>query len=233
VRILIASDLHANPDALAVLPDADATLCAGDLVDFGPDPGAAITWCRDRKAVVVTGNHDYALTHDVDCGVKGAMREASVQTRRAHARMLSAQDRNYLRSLPRVSTVTIAATSFALTHATPDDLYRYARLSDAGALLAKRVPEAGVLILGHTHMQERFEKGGRTFVNPGSVGVSSDGGKAHYALWEDGVVTLQSAPYDFEAAIAKLRALALDASAFEPIARALRCGRKRGPNDFM
>ncbi len=82
-------------------------------------------------------------------------------------------------------------------------------------------------------MQEHFVQGGKTFVNPGSVGVSSDGGKAHYALWEDGVVTLHSLPYDVETAIVKLRELALDASAFEPIAHALRCGRKRGPNDFV
>jgi predicted phosphodiesterase len=226
MRILIVSDLHANPDALAVLPDADATLCAGDLVDFGPDPVATITWCRRRNAIVAMGNHDLALSSGADCGVTGIMREASTQTRRAHARMLSSEDYVYLRSLPRVVTASFADTAFAITHAVPNDVYRYTTLPVAGSLLFESVPNADVLILGHTHIQQCIADV-RTMVNPGSVGVASAGGMVHYALWVNGKLSLHATPYDVEATIAKVQRLDLDALAFEPLAHALRHGRTR------
>jgi hypothetical protein len=36
MNVLLISDLHANPFALEVLPEADAVLCMGDLVDYAP-----------------------------------------------------------------------------------------------------------------------------------------------------------------------------------------------------
>jgi predicted phosphodiesterase len=232
MRILIVSDLHANPEALAVLPEADAALCAGDLVDFGPDPAAAIAWCRERGAVVVTGNHDLALSRRADCGVQGTMRAASIQTREAHRRILRAEEIAYLSELPIRRSVTLGSTTFALAHATADDAYRYAPLEFAGKTLAERVPEAAVYVLGHTHLQGLIERDGKLILNPGSVGMASQGGVAHYALWEDGRLTLHAAPYDVEAAIERLRRLELDPPAFDALAHALRNGRKRSLGDF-
>lgn len=42
MRLLIASDIHANAAALErVSQDADAVVVLGDLVDYGPDPPAS------------------------------------------------------------------------------------------------------------------------------------------------------------------------------------------------
>jgi predicted phosphodiesterase len=232
MRILLVSDLHANAAALAVLPAADAVLCGGDLVDFGPDPIAAIDWCVARRATVVKGNHDFALSHGADCGVRGRMRAASVRTRRAHALMLDVARVDVLRKLPNVATVTFGGTVFALTHATPDDVYPYVDPHDAAGLLAQAVPLAQVLLLGHTHLQAAFEQDGRVVVNPGSVGLSTAGGAVQYAVWEDGQITLHTESYDADATIARLGDLDLDAEAYEPLVQAFRQGRRREPSDL-
>ena len=43
---------------------------------------------------------------------------------------------------------------------------------------------ANYVLFGHTHFQEKFEKGGITFINPGSLKDNK------YALIEDGVIKL-------------------------------------------
>lgn len=68
--IAIISDVHANLEALdAVLGDIDsqtdisAVYCLGDLVGYGPDPGAVIDIVEARCAWSLMGNHDYAMLH--------------------------------------------------------------------------------------------------------------------------------------------------------------------------
>ncbi|MGH7706707.1 MAG: metallophosphoesterase [Vulcanimicrobiaceae bacterium] len=46
MRVLIVADIHANLAALEALPLADAIICAGDVVGFGPDPSETIDWLR-------------------------------------------------------------------------------------------------------------------------------------------------------------------------------------------
>lgn len=62
VKVLVLSDVHANVYALEAVwkkeKDSDIVYCAGDLVDYGPYPGEAIGWMRERGALCVQGNHD-------------------------------------------------------------------------------------------------------------------------------------------------------------------------------
>lgn len=70
MRLLIISDIHANPWALsAVASDAgpvDAILCAGDFVNYGPDPAPVISWVRSQGVIAVRGNHDHAVAFNAD-----------------------------------------------------------------------------------------------------------------------------------------------------------------------
>ena len=202
MRVLLISDLHANPYALEVLPRAEIVLCMGDLVDYGPDPSAVIGWCRSRADVVVHGNHDRALTYDVPDGVGADMREASSVTRRVHRGLLDEADLAYLRALPRVATFVAGRTTFALAHAVADDPRRYVPLPEAGASVQLAVPSASVIGVGHTHVQGIVQLDDAVAVNPGSLGMSSEGGRAHFAVWEDGRLTLHSEPYDVAATLA-------------------------------
>jgi len=66
---------------------------------------------------------------------------------------------------------------------------------------------------------------GRLIVNPGSVGQPKHGrAEACYATWQDGRITLASAPYDCERTVEKLRRLSLSAAVFEDLAAVLRTG---------
>jgi len=209
VRILLTADLHANPAALAVLPPADAVLCAGDLVDYGPDPRAVIAWCRAHDAHVVSGNHDRALAFDEPDGVGALMREASAATRAVHRTLLDDDDLAYLRTLPRVEVVRLGGTTFALAHAFAHDVRRYAPLADAAASIWDVAPEADVVVVGHTHVQGTWVLDRRTAINPGSVGMATRGGAVQYALWVDGRLELRTVPYDVKATIAALDDLGL------------------------
>lgn len=60
MKIVIISDIHGNFDALSALPEVyDELWVLGDLVNYGPDPVAAVDFVRSKAAVVVCGNHDY------------------------------------------------------------------------------------------------------------------------------------------------------------------------------
>ena len=50
MRLLIISDIHANPFALKAIEKQetwDERYCCGDLVDYGPFPMQVIDWCRE------------------------------------------------------------------------------------------------------------------------------------------------------------------------------------------
>jgi len=225
-RVLLISDLHANPFALAALPEADAVLCMGDLVDYGPDPGPVLAWCRSHAAVVVHGNHDRALAFGEDDGVSAAMREASSATRVVHRAMLDEADLAYLRGLPRVAQIRLGETTFALTHGVADDPRRYAQLEEAGNSVRAAVPDARVIAVGHTHVQGVFVLDGTEVVNPGSLGMSSQGGRAHFALWEGGRLSLHSEPYDVAAVLAGIQDMPISAPARSRLLDAFENGRR-------
>jgi predicted phosphodiesterase len=59
---------------------------------------------------------------------------------------------------------------------------------------------------GHTHLPLHRWVGALTVLNPSSVGLPRDsGGKATYAVYEQGKITLKQVAYDVEATIADLQ----------------------------
>jgi len=76
MRILIISDVHANPWVLqAVERDAgsfDHVIFAGDSVNYGPVPHEVIRWLRKHQAIGVRGNHDYAIAYGANPRVSPA-----------------------------------------------------------------------------------------------------------------------------------------------------------------
>lgn len=69
-RLAFISDIHGNREALeATLRDidsrgADALICLGDVVGYGPDPEACLDIVAGRCDVMIRGNHDEAALRD-------------------------------------------------------------------------------------------------------------------------------------------------------------------------
>ncbi len=212
MRILIASDLHANLEAVRALPDSyDELWVLGDLVNYGPNPCEVIEFVRANASLIVRGNHDHAAGYDQDAKCSERFRRMAEETGRYTRAAITKDQRDFLRSLPLTADRTVGGVRFSLCHAAPPDpLYEY-RPPDSplwSAELASGV--ADVLLMGHTHLPFCRRLGSRMVANPGSAGQPKHGAaRACYALWEDGDFRLESAEYPVEKTVAKIRTLPL------------------------
>jgi putative phosphoesterase len=225
MKVLIVSDVHANWPALSAVVAAesyDRLICLGDTVDYGPHPQPCLDYIRQHADWVIRGNHDNALGFGVDCGCRGDFRTLSVETRAWHRALVQEADLAFLRSLPLHQEITLDGYRFYLGHAAPhDDLFTY--LTPATLPAAAADVQADFLLLGHTHLPLHQRLGDLTVVNPGSVGLPRDsGGKANYAVYAQGEITLKQVAYDVEATIADLRRAPLSAAVVERLAAFLR-----------
>lgn len=209
MKILIVSDIHGNWSALtAVLaaePDAQAILCLGDLVNYGPDPVECVRWARSETVPlsIVQGNHDRAFGCDEDPRCSGPYKPLSATMQRITAPKLSADAKRYLAELPRTLKSTIEGRTFFMCHATPTDpLYNYLVPDADSEKWAVEVDQAGApdfMLVGHTHLPFIRAIGNTIVVNPGSVGQPKTGDRrACYAVWEHHEVVLQRVDYDVQ-----------------------------------
>lgn len=226
MRCLVLTDIH---DALDAIDEHyDEILVLDDLVDYGPRPEEAVSWVRERNALAVSGNHDFAMATGADCRSKPISYAVSVATREYFRPRMSAEALDYLRNLPRHGELSLAGADAFLVYATPrDPLYEYLG-SDADdatwrTAVGHLALHEGWLFLGHTHRPFVRRIGRLTIVNPGSLGMPVDGdARAFYAVWEDGRVELRRRAYDVERAVARLGETDLEHEVVERMAAVLR-----------
>lgn len=204
MRILVISDVHANYTALeAVLEDAgtvDETWCLGDLVGYGPDPNAVMELIREiPNLTCILGNHDVAVIGRIPFeAFNGDARRTLVY----HERVLTADNMDYLRSLPSNLKVR---EGVSLVHGSPrDSVWEYI-LNTLSARLNFDHFTTRWCFVGHSHIQCMFQldestdrvnlkqaKVGesvklqqRLIANPGSVGQPRDRDpRAAYAIYD-------------------------------------------------
>jgi putative phosphoesterase len=211
MKIAIISDLHGNYEALRSLPDGyDELWVLGDLVNYGPEPGAVVDFVRTNGTVAVRGNHDHSIGFDVDPRCTVRYQKMAELTRKYTASVLKKEQKEFLRQLPLHVELKRQGTRFYLCHAKPSDpLYGYCpEQSEEWVKELDRV-KADVLLVGHTHTPFVREIGNKSVVNPGSLGQPKTGKPdACYAVWEEGVFHLKSFPYSVDKTVGRLRALA-------------------------
>jgi len=221
LAILVVSDIHSNFLALqAVNHDAanraaiDEVWCLGDVVGYGPEPGACIDYLVQRNAVCIAGNHDLAVAGKTPLS---AFNRPAVEACVWTGKHISASQRAFLEDLPS----SLVFGPVTLAHASPrEPVWEY--ISDA-QVAAENFPffSTQVCLVGHTHhpamytedaasglVQRRllaqgdvvaFGGFGRFFYNPGSVGQPRDGDtRAAYAIYDPqaGVLTHYRVDYD-------------------------------------
>jgi diadenosine tetraphosphatase ApaH/serine/threonine PP2A family protein phosphatase len=203
MRILVISDIHANYTALeTVLNDAgtvDETWCLGDMVGYGPDPNATVELIREiPNLTCILGNHDMAAVGRIPLE---AFNGDARRTLEYHERVLTADNMDFLRSLP--STLQVLG-EVSIVHGSPrDSVWEYI-LNTLSARLNFDHFGTPWCFVGHSHLQCMFQldlntdrvglvpiRGGdfiklrpRSILNPGSVGQPRDRDpRAAYAIF--------------------------------------------------
>jgi len=211
MKLLIVSDIHANLEALqAVLREShDELWVLGDLVNYGPNPSEVVDLVRSHASLVVQGNHDYAIGNGSDPQCSKAFREMARAMQEHTEPLLSADQRAFLRSLPRTVARTIDGYRFLLCHATPTEpLFHYCPAEPAQWAPEIEGLQADMVLTGHTHLPFAMNLEKQRIVNPGSVGQPKHGAPmACYALWENGHLSLQSCRYPVEETVKKIFAM--------------------------
>lgn len=227
MRVLVVADIHGNRAALeAVREPFDACLCVGDVVDYGPEPGACIDWVRAHATHAVRGNHDHGVAQNVEVQGTGGFRYLTAVTRPLSVANITPEQRRFLADLPTSRMFTFGDKRFLLVHATPRDPMDEYAPADADFW---RPRLAGLnfdfVVTGHTHQPYTLEVDGTLVVNPGSVGLSRDGDpRAAYAVIEGGEVQLKRTEYPVEETMRAVEATTPDATAREMLADVFRTG---------
>jgi diadenosine tetraphosphatase ApaH/serine/threonine PP2A family protein phosphatase len=237
MQVAIISDIHGNRHAFeAVLADVrrtDATQiwCLGDVVGYGADPNDCCRLAREHATVCLAGNHDLAVTGDLDLG---EFSTGAALAARWTQEVIEDDHRDWLRSLSPAGQ----AEGIGLYHASPrDPVWEYVLSALLAELCLDTQPER-VSLVGHSHVALAFERpegepatgaarrGGDTadlsagewIVNPGSVGQPRDGDpRAAWLLLDTDAFTAQwrRTEYDIAGAAASIRAARLPDSLAE------------------
>jgi len=210
VRVAAVSDVHGNVHALrAVLAAVEAAsvdlIVAGGDVAAGPMPVETIDVLRSvsSRARFVRGNADRSMVEVFD-----GEREAA-DWDGWPAGQLSRADRDFLAGFALTVELDVdglGRTCFCHAVPTSDELTVTAATPEDVVLEALAGTEAGLVVVGHTHMQFDRRVGGWRMVNAGSVGLPyADRPGAYWALLGPDV-SLRRTDYDFEAAADAFRA---------------------------
>lgn len=217
MRVLVISDIHSNLEALLeVLRDADGfdlAICAGDIVGYGPNPSECLRKIDELGFHSVMGNHEYAIITGDSSGFNPYAAEAV----RINRRLLGVDEVRRLRSLPTGLNLHIDGVRVKVYHGSPSDpVNEYVFPEEAEVVVEDYLEslDAGLIILGHTHIPYIIEAGGGLMINPGSVGQPRDGDpRASYMLLEvEGSsvkVDHRRVDYDVDAVASKMRRLGL------------------------
>jgi protein phosphatase len=230
MKIVIISDVHGNYDALRALPETYTELWVlGDLVDFGPEPAEVVDFIWRNAAIVIRGNHDQSVGYDEDPRCIARYQKMADATRGYTARVLSEEQKQFLRGLPIQQELRRQNTRFYLCHAKPSDpLYGYSAPDSPDWVAEVATLQTDVLLVGHTHLPLMRRIAKHLIVNPGSLGQSMTGkAEACYAVWEDGSFELKTYSYPVEKAVAKVRALSFPQDVEKDLTYILRNGALR------
>ncbi len=220
MRYAIVSDIHSNrPAWAAVLDDiaregVDAICCLGDIVGYGPRPGAVLASVRNHCENVVLGNHDAAVTGKLQPQAFNRVAREAIEWTRER---LDDEARRYFESVP----LSLRGDGMLLVHgeAAQPAKFRYVTKPEQ-ARASFRASKRDVLFFGHTHEPGVFaaggsrgtinklpphdmalKPGGRYMINPGSVGDPRCARdlRASYCLFDSRSLQLRFRRVEFDA----------------------------------
>ena len=227
MRALIVSDIHSNLEALqSVFEDAQArggfeqVWSLGDLVGYGPDPGACVDLIRQFNHLGVAGNHDLAAVGKLSLE---AFNVRAAEANRWTATQLTEEQASYLAGL----SLRLELDEFTIVHGSPrDPIWEYV-VSVPSAVASFLHFDTSRCLVGHSHIPFICRPGedgavflefpldtpialrtDRLIINPGGVGQPRDADpRASYAIYnsDSQAVSHHRSEYDIPATQEKMR----------------------------
>jgi predicted phosphodiesterase len=237
----LISDIHSNIEALtaalAELTSADAFLCMGDIVGYGPDPIACIERLQSLPNLTcIAGNHDLAAIGRYSLDWFNDFARAAIEWTGAR---LSADAVTYLQGLDLTAELP---DCFLVHGAYPNHMDYITTPADAMGTF-ESMPVSPCFI-GHTHIAEYYRNRKSTrfadshsallgcsitlepdlgyIVNPGSIGQPRDGNPdASFGIYdtEAQCVEIRRVSYDIAAVQKKMRKARLPQHLIERLPR--------------
>lgn len=232
MKLAVISDIHGNLEAFGeVLSDidacrADAVVCLGDVIGYGPDPGPVIALLKLRAIPCVMGNHELAVVDPKHMEWFNPRARKSLQMT---AEMLTARDMRFISSLK----TSLVRHECRFVHGFPPDsvtTYHFQVAPDSLPRIFNEFSEK-VCFIGHTHTLETIEFDGqsskyallargvreldkkhRYIINIGSVGQPRDGNNnAKYVIFDTvrHSIEVRFVAYDIDSVVRKIRAAGL------------------------
>ena len=196
MRVAILTDIHANLPALeavlAAIEEAglEKRWSLGDVVGYGAQPDACTKLVSEQCELSLVGNHDLAVTGEIDVDVFSASAAAAVEWTRDNCEKETIE---FLKGLKPENT----EHDVGLYHASPrDPVWEYVLAVDQ-ARECMEEQSGRVSLIGHSHVALWFSDGpgpsggdggaqaeggseldvsdGKWLLNPGSVGQPRDG----------------------------------------------------------
>ncbi|XIA64122.1 metallophosphoesterase family protein [Bradyrhizobium sp. TZ2] len=211
-RLAIIADVHGNLPALqavvaAVGDQADHWLCAGDITGHLPLVDEVVDILIGLKARCVLGNHDRAFLDNTPI----ANSSAGTRVLQLQRHYVSQASRDWLAALPERLDFEIAGLPIKMMHGGPAS-----QLSQRVKSVTPEVREFArgrLLVLGNTHVPLTEIALEHAIVNPGSVGLPTNGDRrAQAAIFDTETRSLTSVrvDYDNEAVVSSMRNLGYD-----------------------
>lgn len=224
-RVAVFSDIHGNLHALQRVLEhidtssVDFTVCCGDIVGYGANPGECIQLLIDRAIPTIAGNHDYAALGLVDITYFNEVAKRAITwTRQA----LTPENEQFLHELP----IAIEMADMLFVHSSPrtPEAWNYV-ITMGDARQSFQHYGQRVCFIGHSHTPFIVENhegklscpaapaiklrdGCRYLVNVGSVGQPRDRNPdACYAIYDREAmqVEIHRVEYDLDKAQEAIR----------------------------
>ena len=197
-------------------------LCTGDLVAYCADPQATVDVIRGAGITVIMGNCDESLGQgaaDCDCGfAKGSTCDIlAVQWFAYASRVLDADAKAWMRTLPRQVALTLAGRRLVAVHGNANQINRFVFASTASAetLEACAHLDADGILGGHAGLPFTEITQDCLWHNAGVIGVPANDAtpRVWYSILRpiDGGIAIEhcALEYDHQAAAAKMVARGL------------------------
>jgi len=214
--------LRREADRLGIGPDN--IVCTGDVVAYCADPVATVAAVRDWGVPVIMGNCEESLgwsKDDCGCGFEEgtACEQLSIDWYSYANRALGAEDRAWMRSLPRRLEVTIGNRRLAVVHGSVESINSFVFASTPWADKERQIAGSGCdgVIGGHSGIPFTHAADGKLWHNSGALGMPANDGTSRvwYSLFlpkgDDIEIRLMSLQYDALAAARKMRERGLPA----------------------